>query len=144
MSLEENLKRVQDRHEELSALLSAGNVAADAFQKMSKEYSDLTPVVEAINALEKTRQDLFGALEMFAESGDDRELRQMAEAEAAELKAQLPELEHKVQVMLLPRDEADDRNAILEVRAGTGGDRSEEHTSELQSTHDLGCRLLLE
>ena len=124
MSLDENLKRVQDRHAELSALLSAGNVAADAFQKMSKEYSDLTPVVEAIEALEKTRADLFGALEMFAESRGDAEMRALAEAEAEMLKAQLPELERRVEVMLLPRDEADDRNAILEVRAGTGGDEA--------------------
>ena len=124
MSLEENLKRVQDRHEELSALLSAGNVAAEDFQKMSKEYSDLTPVVEASAALEKVREDLFGALEMFSESGDDKELRELAGAEVEALKEQLPALEHEVQVLLLPRDEADDRNAILEVRAGTGGDEA--------------------
>ncbi|MCK5575090.1 MAG: peptide chain release factor 1 [Sphingomonadales bacterium] len=124
VSLEENLKRVQDRHEELSALLSAGNVGADEFQKMSKEYSDLTPVVEASLALETVRQNLLGALEMYAESADDAEMRELADAEAAELKAQLPELERQVQVLLLPRDEADDRNAILEVRAGTGGDEA--------------------
>ena len=124
MSLEENLKKVQDRHDELSALLSAGKVEADAFQKMSKEYSDLTPVVEAINALEKTREDLADALEMFAESRSDPELRELAEAEVAQLKAQLPELERQVQVLLMPRDEADERNAILEVRAGTGGDEA--------------------
>ncbi|HEY9163055.1 MAG TPA: PCRF domain-containing protein, partial [Magnetovibrio sp.] len=131
MSLEENLKVVKDRHDELSALLSAGNVAPDAFQKMSKEYANLTPVVEAIDALEKTRADLHGALEMFAESRDDAELRAMAEAEVETLKAQLPELEHQVQVMLLPRDEADDRNAILEVRAGTGGDEAGLFAAEL-------------
>ena len=124
MSLEENLKKVQDRHDELSALLSAGKVEADAFQKMSKEYSDLTPVVEAIDALENTREALADALEMFAESRNDPELRQLAEAEVGELKAQLPELERQVQVLLMPRDEADERNAILEVRAGTGGDEA--------------------
>ncbi|MCR4377670.1 MAG: peptide chain release factor 1 [Rhodospirillales bacterium] len=124
MSLEENLKKVQDRHDELSALLSAGKVEADAFQKMSKEYSDLTPVVEAIDALENTREALTDALEMFAESRNDPELRQLAEAEVGELKAQLPELERQVQVLLMPRDEADERNAILEVRAGTGGDEA--------------------
>lgn len=131
MSLEESLKVIQDRHDELSALLSAGNVAPDAFQKMSKEYSDLTPVVEAITALEKTRADLFGALELYAESRADAELRAMAEAEVEALKAQLPELERQVQVMLLPRDEADERNAILEVRAGTGGDEAGLFAAEL-------------
>ena len=124
MSLEENLKRVQDRHEELGVLLSSSVVDPDKFQKMSKEYAELNPVVEAIVALEETRQGLFDALEMFAESKDDAEMREMAEAEAQVLKDQLPALELAVQVLLLPKDEADERNAILEVRAGTGGDEA--------------------
>lgn len=124
MSLEENLKRVQDRHEELGVLLSSSVVDPDKFQQMSKEYAELNPVVEAIVALEETRQGLFDALEMFAESKDDAEMREMAEAEAQALKEQLPALELAVQVLLLPKDEADERNAILEVRAGTGGDEA--------------------
>jgi len=124
VSLEENLKRVQDRHEELGVLLSSSVVDPDKFQKMSKEYAELNPVVEAIVALEETRQGLFDALEMFAESKDDAEMREMAEAEAQVLKDQLPALELAVQVLLLPKDEADERNAILEVRAGTGGDEA--------------------
>ena len=124
MSLEENLKRVQDRHEELGVLLSSSVVEPDKFQKMSKEYADLTPVVEAIVALEDARQGLIEAAEMYAESKDDAEMRDMAEAEILELKEQVPELERAVQVLLLPKDEADERNAILEVRAGTGGDEA--------------------
>ncbi len=124
MSLEENLKRVQDRHEELSALMSTGDLSADDFQKMSKEYSDLSPVVEAISALDKVREDLEGAESLLADAGDDPEMRELAQAEVLELKAQLPDLERQVQVMLLPKDEADDKNAILEVRAGTGGDEA--------------------
>lgn len=124
MSLEENLKRVRDRHEELGALMSTGDVAADDFQKMSKEYADLTPIVEAITALDKTREGLADALELYAASDDDADMREMAELEAQELKAQLPDLERQVQILLLPKDEADDKNAILEVRAGTGGDEA--------------------
>ena len=124
MSLEENLKRVQDRHEELGALMSTGDLSADDFQKMSKEYADLSPVVEAITALDKLREDLADALELYAASVDDPDMRDMAQAEAQELKEQLPDLERKVQVLLLPKDEADDKNAILEVRAGTGGDEA--------------------
>ena len=124
MSLEENLKRVQDRHEELGALMSTGDLSADDFQKMSKEYADLSPVVEAITALDKLREDLADALELYAASADDPDMRDMAQAEAQELKEQLPDLERKVQVLLLPKDEADDKNAILEVRAGTGGDEA--------------------
>jgi len=124
VSLEENLKRVQDRHEELGVLLSSSVVEPDKFQKMSKEYAELTPVVEAIVALEDARQGLIEAAEMYAESKDDAEMRDMAEAEILELKEQVPELERAVQLLLLPKDEADERNAILEVRAGTGGDEA--------------------
>ncbi|MCW8916448.1 MAG: peptide chain release factor 1 [Magnetovibrio sp.] len=124
MSLEENLKRVQDRHEELSALMSTGDLSADDIQKMSKEYSDLGPIVEAINALDKVREDLNDAQSLLADAGDDPEMRELAQAEVQELKSQLPDLERQVQVMLLPKDEADDKNAILEVRAGTGGDEA--------------------
>lgn len=124
MSLEENLKIVQDRHEELGSLMSTGDVDPKKFQEMSKEYAELTPVVEAIVALETVRDDLIGAAEMLAESGDDPEMKELAEAEIQELKQQLPELEANVQVLLLPKDEADERNAILEVRAGTGGDEA--------------------
>ena len=124
MSLEENLKRVQDRHEELGALMSSGDVAAEDFQKMSKEYADLTPVVEAIQALDRTREAYADALEMYAASDDDPDMKELAETEAQNLKEQLPDLERRVQVMLLPKDEADDKNAILEVRAGTGGDEA--------------------
>jgi len=124
VSLEENLKRVQDRHEELGVLLSSRVVDAEKFQQMSKEYAELTPVVEAIVALEAVRAGLYDALEMFAESKDEPELRVLAEDEVMVLKAQLPDREHAVQVLLLPKDEADERNAILEVRAGTGGDEA--------------------
>jgi peptide chain release factor 1 len=124
VSLEENLRRVQDRHEELSALLSSGNVDPQKFQNMSKEYAELNPVVEAIEALQSARDDLIGAAEMLAESKNDPDMREMAEAEIVELKKQLPQLEQNVQIMLLPKDEADERSAILEVRAGTGGDEA--------------------
>lgn len=124
MSLEENLKVVQDRHEELGVLMSSGDVDPKKFQSMSKEYSDLGPIVDAISALETVRDDLIDAAEMLAESGDDPEMRELAEAEILELKGQLPGLEQGVQVLLLPKDEADERNAILEVRAGTGGDEA--------------------
>ncbi|PHS78647.1 MAG: peptide chain release factor 1 [Rhodospirillaceae bacterium] len=124
MSLEENLKIVQDRHSELSALMSTGDVDPQKFQSMSKEYAELTPVVEAIVALETARDDLIGAAEMLAESGDDPDMKELAEAEIQDLKSQLPELQQNVQILLLPKDEADERNAILEVRAGTGGDEA--------------------
>ena len=124
MSLDQSLKRVCDRHSELSALMASGDLGADDFQKMSKEYADLSPVVEAIEALGKAREDMAGAEEMLAESADDKDMRDLAQAEVDELRAQLPDLERQVKVLLLPKDEADDKNVLLEVRAGTGGDEA--------------------
>ncbi|MBL4613621.1 MAG: peptide chain release factor 1 [Magnetovibrio sp.] len=124
MSLEENLKTLQDRHEELGALMSTGELSAVDFQRMSKEYANLSPMVEAIVELGKVRDDLEGAQSMLAEAAGDPEMRELAQAEVQDLKGQLPELERNIQVLLLPKDEADDKNAILEVRAGTGGDEA--------------------
>ena len=124
MSMEENLRRVVDRHEELSALLSSGSLSTDDLQKMSKEYSDLSPVVKAIESLNKTKSALDDAEAILAESDIDAEMRTMANDEVQELKSLVPQLEQDVQVLLLPKDEADEKNAILEVRAGTGGDEA--------------------
>ncbi|TCS65102.1 peptide chain release factor 1 [Varunaivibrio sulfuroxidans] len=125
VSLDENLVRVVSRYRELEALLGAPDAAQDkAFVSMSKEYADLGPVVAAIEALDDARRELED-LESLAEDGDgEREVRDLAEAEAAQIKARLPVLERELQVMLLPKDAADDKNAILEVRAGTGGDEA--------------------
>jgi len=88
---------------------------------MLKEYSDLTPIVEGIKALREAQREMADLAEIIADPKADAEMRSLAEEEFHVLKARLPELEREVQVLLLPRDEADERNAILEVRAGTGG-----------------------
>ncbi len=130
MSLEENLTRVVNRHKELSALMSESGGGA-GFAAMAKEYADLTPVVGAVNELTDAREELIGALHMVDEAGDDTEMRALAEEEARELKERLPGLERKVRLMLLPKDDADEKNAILEVRAGTGGDEAALFASDL-------------
>lgn len=121
MSLSDKLNRVAKRHDELAALMaSEGPKDAQGFAKLSKEYSDLTPLVEGIHALkaaEKERDDLNHMLA-------DPEMKAMAEEELAVLKTRIPELEQRVKFLLLPKDEADERNAILEIRAGTGGDEA--------------------
>jgi len=128
MSLEQNLARVVARHEELTALLS-GDQSGDpqGFVKMSKELSDLTPVVEAIAALKAAQAELADAEAMLG----DPDMRELAEEEVGRLRRQVPEMEHAVQLLLLPKDEADERNAILEVRAGTGGDEAALFAGEL-------------
>ena len=124
MSLDENLKRVLSRYDELQALMSAEEApAADEIARLSKEFSDLTPVVQAVNELKSARVEAFD-LAVMVEAEEDVELRELADVELQELKGRVPELERQVQLMLLPKDEVDSKDAILEVRAGTGGDEA--------------------
>ena len=124
MSLDENLNRVLSRYDELQALMSAEEApAAVEIARLSKEFSDLTPVVQAVNELKSARDEAFD-LAVMVEAEEDVELRELADVELQELKDRVPVLERQVQLMLLPKDEVDSKNAILEVRAGTGGDEA--------------------
>ena len=124
MNLTENLNRVLARHAELEALMADGKATGEMIAKLGKEYSDLGPVVAAVNALRKTEKDAQALADMLADPATDADMRDLAEEEFYELRDKLPDLERQVQVMLLPKDEADEKNAILEVRAGTGGDEA--------------------
>ena len=120
-ALEAHLDKLVRRHAELRDLLASG--AAGDFAKLSKEYSELSPLVDGVEALRKVQKEEADAAAL-ATSADDPELRELAEAELRELKGRLPALEQQIKLMLLPKDEADERNAILEVRAGTGGEEA--------------------
>ncbi|MBC8339042.1 MAG: peptide chain release factor 1 [Rhodospirillales bacterium] len=125
MSLEENLDKVLSRHRELEALMSSSSPpAAEDFAKLSKEYSELGPVVAAISSLRAAKDEIADLAAMIADPDTDAEMKGMAEEEFSGLKESIPELEQRLQVMLLPRDAADSKNAILEVRAGTGGEEA--------------------
>ncbi len=123
MSLEESLSKVVLRHEELSARLAEEAGGGDEFIKMSREYAELSPIVEAISELRNSELELTDLNEMIA-AEDDAKMRQLAEAERDDLAERLPALQQRVKVLLIPRDETDGRNAILEIRAGTGGDEA--------------------
>ncbi len=136
MSLAANLDKLLRRHDELRDQLSAGQMDSAAFTKASKEYADLTPVVDAAAALfaaEKALVDLDAMMKAEA----DPEMRKLVEAEYYETKNALPALKHTVQRMLLPKDIADERNAILEVRAGAGGDEAALFAAELFRLYQL-------
>jgi peptide chain release factor 1 len=125
VSLQETLSQVVRRHEELAALMSdASSLDASEFTKMSKEYADLTPVVEAIHALQSAQTELEECEQLMNDPDSDAEMKELAQAEFHELKQSLPDMERNVQLMLLPKDEADEKNAIIEIRAGTGGDEA--------------------
>jgi peptide chain release factor 1 len=127
--LDDKLDRLARRHAELSDML-AGNVDAGSFAKLSKEFSDLTPIVESLVALRAAQEEMVNLAQMVVDNSEP-ELRAMAEEEFLALKGRIPGLERAVQIMLLPKDAADEKNAILEVRAGTGGDEAALFAAEL-------------
>ncbi len=132
MSLEQNLDRVLSRHAELEALVSghADPGSKDYTSKM-KEYADLTPIVEGIRHFNEAKKELAELDALRHDGSSDSEMRALAEEEYYALRDRLPELERQVLVSLLPRDHDDSRNAILEVRAGTGGDEAGLFAAEL-------------
>ena len=124
MSLDRKLGQVLSRFQEIESLMSSGKLASDEFTKLSKEYSDLTPLAAIIREYKGAQQEYADLEVLINDSGGDKEMRAMAEEDYYKLKEQLPELEKKIHVALLPKDAADARNAILEIRAGTGGDEA--------------------
>ena len=126
MSLDESLEKVLARHRELGEMLLAEGVADDpaGLARLSKEYADLTPVAEKIGVLKKARAEIADLEEMAADAEGDEEMRAMAKEECETLKDRISGLEQELKVLLLPKDAADEKNAIIEVRAGTGGDEA--------------------
>ena len=123
MNLEEKLSNVVRRHEEIEALLSS-NISPDEMVKLNKELSVLTPIVEAIKEYQKNVANFNYAKEMMEDASLDKEMRDMAQMEFYDLKEKLPAMEKEIKILLLPKSEDDEKNAILEVRAGTGGDEA--------------------
>jgi peptide chain release factor 1 len=119
MSLAATLDRIVARAEELRALLSEA-ISGDAYAKASKELSELAPVEARVADLRAAEQAQSEAETMLA----DPEMRELAEAELQELKDRIPALAHEIRLALLPKDEADERSAILEIRPAAGGDEA--------------------
>ncbi|HYD68665.1 peptide chain release factor 1 [Azospirillum sp.] len=131
MTLDEKFDKVLARHDELRDALAAGTADSGSFAKLSKEYSDLEPIAAAISELKKAKAEAADLASMIADPDGDADMKALAEEEFHELTRRVPELERKVQLSLLPKDEADEKNAILEVRAGTGGDEAALFAAEL-------------
>ncbi|MES2215382.1 MAG: peptide chain release factor 1 [Pseudomonadota bacterium] len=121
MSFEDNLAKILVRHDELSNRLASG-VMGEEFVKCSKEFSELSAVVDTINLYNSLKQEILDLKEIA--TSDDPEMATMAEEDLREAQNKLPFLERDIKVALLPRDEADMKNAILEIRAGTGGEEA--------------------
>ena len=125
MGLDERLDQIVTRHRELSNLMSSGDGGdADEFVRMAREFAELEPIVNAIGELRNAQSEAGDLAELIADPETDDEMKSIAQQEFQDLTGLVPELEKKLQVMLLPKDVADDKNAILEVRAGTGGEEA--------------------
>ncbi len=124
MITDERISQLTDRYSYLEhALGDPSGFANDEFVKLSREYAELGPVVEKATAISDARVEMVELAEMIAD-GDDPEMKEMAQEEFLELKARIPELERVLSLELLPKDAADEKSAILEIRAGTGGDEA--------------------
>src|SRR5258708_16229475 len=122
-SLEIRLDQLVRRHAELGQALAAAGLSGSDFAKLSKEYSELSPIVEGVETWRRAQGDLQAAAEL-ANSADDPDMQALAEEEIQDLRERVPELEMRVKLSLLPKDDDDERNAILEIPAGTGGDEA--------------------
>ncbi|MBG1232680.1 peptide chain release factor 1 [Aestuariivirga litoralis] len=116
----QKLDRIIERFAGVEHALSSG-ATGEAFVKNSKEYAELAPMAKGASALKAAYGERDGLAEMLAGGG---EMAQMAEAEKPELDARIETLEHDMRILLIPKDAADEKNVILEVRAGTGGDEA--------------------
>jgi peptide chain release factor 1 len=130
---ETRLRQISQRFAELEARLASGTLEGPEFVAASRDYSELEPVAKAAAHVTAMR----GELASLAAMGEaDPELRAMAEEESAQLKSQLPDAEHALAVTMLPRDSADSRPAMLEIRAGTGGDEAALFASDLYRMYE--------
>ncbi|HYN85078.1 MAG TPA: peptide chain release factor 1 [Pyrinomonadaceae bacterium] len=128
----EKLEQIEARYEELTGELSSPDIFSDAanYAKLSKQHRSLGEVVKKYREWRQVKTELSGAKELF-DTTDDEEMREMARAEMAELEERLARSEDELRLLLLPRDPNDEKNVIVEIRAGTGGDEATLFAAEM-------------
>ncbi|MAQ79167.1 MAG: peptide chain release factor 1 [Rhodospirillaceae bacterium] len=136
MSFESNLERVSSRHRELEMMLSTSKgLSAEDITKLSIELSELAPIAEKINEVRSLQKELNENCSLADENQQDKELLVLIQSEIMELSKSIGILRDELQRLLLPKDEINEKNAILEVRAGTGGDEAALFATELFSMY---------
>jgi len=120
---DQKLDALVARHETLQRDLAAA-LPPETYVKLSREFAELSPVVEAVNSYRAAQRELEGLTSLIGDPATDGEMRSMAEAERPQLEARRVALEQELRLALLPKDAMDERNVILEIRAGTGGDEA--------------------
>ncbi len=128
----DKLEDLLRKYEEIMNALSEPGVAdnQERFRALMKEQSDLTPIVDAYREYKKNNQDIEDSLAML-ESESDEEMREMLKEELAQAKKRVGELGHELKILLLPKDPNDDKNVIVEIRAGAGGDEAALFAAEI-------------
>src|SRR5262249_52048352 len=132
LTLTEKLDQLDARYEEMTQQLSSAEVVSDSsrFQKLAKQHAELAEIVNKHREFKQIQKDLAGAHEMVLEA-DDPEIRQMAHEEEKHLSARRNAVERELKVLLLPKDPNDEKNVIVEIRAGTGGDEATLFAAEI-------------
>jgi len=128
----EKLAQIEKNYEEITEQLSSPDVTSDiaAYTKLMKQHRSLGEIVEKYREVRKMTEDLSGARELL-DAADDSDMREMAQMEIDELSERLPKAEEELKVLLLPKDPNDEKNVIIEVRAGTGGDEATLFAAEI-------------
>ena len=124
-SLLEKILGLQDKYDSLQAQLSDPEVISDMkkYVQLNKEYKELAPIIRAGQEYKKLVEDYESAKDIIANEKDE-ELREMAKEEMSEIEPKLPEMEQNIKLLLIPADPQDSKNAIVEIRGGTGGDEA--------------------
>src|SRR4051812_11169411 len=120
MSLDRKLGQVLSRFHEIEALLATGALGSGEFTQLSKEYAELSPLAELIRNLKDAKVEMKDLEGIISDPLADKEMKSLAEEDFYRLKEEIPKLEKDIQFALIPKDEADVKSAILEIRAGTG------------------------
>ncbi len=134
------LERLLDRFAAIESEMASGASGA-AFVKLSREHAELSPVIDTVRAHRHAQIGIADAEALIADASTENEIRNMAEEERAELKQRLEGLDHDLRIALLPRDAADDSSAIVEIRAGTGGDEAALFAADLLGMYQRYCQL---
>ena len=131
MSINNNLDKILTRKIDLETLLSSGNLSSDEVVRFSTELSEIGPVAEQANLVSKLESNLGETLELLEDKGNDKEMIDLANLEINEIRENLLNETKKLKLLLIPKDKDDLRNAIIEIRAGTGGDEAALFASNL-------------
>src|ERR1700760_4578821 len=134
------LDRLLDRFHAIESEMASG-ASGEAFVKLSREHAELAPVIETARAYHQAQVRIADADSLIADPATESEIKAMAEEERAELKASLEKLDHELRIALRPRDPADDSSAIVEIRAGTGGDEAALFAADLLEMYQRYCGL---